>query len=316
MRNGLAIGHTSSPIAARSSAAAAAAGDGRSNTENVESPSPRVLRTCPPWRRTISSTRASCRASVSAMAAGSASHFAVEPSMSVRRKVTARVPPSAGAPDSGGTSSEGWWSMIAASSRTSSAPGSTPSSSASTVRARWNARQRVALASGAVEGEHELGPATLAQRRVGDGGLEITDGLGRPPGGEQRVDAVLDERRVHLGPAGDLRPPAIRVRELRCPPPEAEGVVEVRQRARGVTGAQGVATGAGRLGVAGAVGQHALERPATAPGHHDRIPEPPTDRRDVGLERLGRGAGRRVTARAARPGRRPRRRLPHGGPAG
>ena len=88
--------------------------------------------------------------------------------------------------------------------------------------------------------------------------------------------------------------PAIRVRELRCPPPEAEGVVEVRQRARGVTGTQGVATGAGRLGVAGAVGQHALERPATAPGHHDRIPEPPTDRRDVGLERLGRGAGRRV----------------------
>ena len=78
-------------IASCSSMAAAAAADGRSKTENVASPSPRVLISRPPRDVTTCSTSSSWRASATAMASASASQAAVEPSMSVSRKVTARV---------------------------------------------------------------------------------------------------------------------------------------------------------------------------------------------------------------------------------
>ena len=60
-------------------------------TENVASPSPRVLISRPPRNVTTRSTISSCRASAAAMASASASHAAVDPSMSVSKNVTARM---------------------------------------------------------------------------------------------------------------------------------------------------------------------------------------------------------------------------------
>ena len=58
-----------------------------------------------------------------------------------------------------------------------------------------------ALPARAVEGEHQLAPTPLAQRRVGDRGLELADDLGGATRREQRVGPVLDERGMALDPA-------------------------------------------------------------------------------------------------------------------
>ena len=71
-------------------AASSACGRG-SNTETVESPSPIDFRNRPPCASTCSAISSSWRTSASAIAAGSLSHSAVEPSMSDRQNVITPV---------------------------------------------------------------------------------------------------------------------------------------------------------------------------------------------------------------------------------
>ena len=111
-------------MASCNSIAAAAAADGRSKTENVASPSPRVVISRPARDVTTCSATSSCRASATAMASASASQAAVDPSMSVSRKVTARV--TDGRCCATGISRESSCATIAAPSRRSSVRGRPP----------------------------------------------------------------------------------------------------------------------------------------------------------------------------------------------
>ena len=73
-----------------------------------------------------------------------------------------------------------------------------PSSSTSVSRARLYASSASACLPGAVEGEHELPAQPLAQRVLGDEGLELADELGMAAELELGVDQLLPRRRAEL----------------------------------------------------------------------------------------------------------------------
>jgi len=80
-------GQVSAASARVAASAASSAWGAESNTETVESPSPIDLMTLPPRDSTRSPMISSWRTSASAIAPGSESHIAVDPSMSDMQKV-------------------------------------------------------------------------------------------------------------------------------------------------------------------------------------------------------------------------------------
>ncbi len=65
--------------------------------------------------------------------------------------------------------------------------------------------QRVGLAAGAVEGEHELAAQALLQRMLGGEGFQLADQLGVLAEREVGLDALCQAVEARLLQAGDLR---------------------------------------------------------------------------------------------------------------
>ena len=85
-------------------------------------------------------------------------------------------------------------------------------------------RERLGLPARAVEREHQLLARPLSERMLGDEGLELTDELAVPPGGEVCVDPLLEAAQVELVQSGDLALGEVRIGELGQgrPAPELE----------------------------------------------------------------------------------------------
>ena len=213
------------------------------------------------------------------------------------------------------------WRRIAASRSRSVGEGSMPRPSTSALRGLAVGGQRVGLAAGAVEGEHELAVQALAQRMLAHQCLDLAGDLDVAPAGEVGVEALGETREPQVVEPGDLR----------C----GEALVARRRRApaRATARAPGAASPRPpRLAVA-----RARSRPRRRPsskrrrrGRPGRVParirRPPRDgapaeaarRRDAttwtalrafrgplpshSSSRRGQGARRRRGARAAAPG--------------
>ena len=102
----------------------------------------------------------------------------------------------------GGTSCR----RIACSSACSSSPGSRPSSLVEQRAGAAVRGERVRLASGAVEREHQLPPEPLAVRMLADERLELVDELGRAAEREVRLDPLLEREQPQLLQALGLEP--------------------------------------------------------------------------------------------------------------
>ena len=177
------------------------------------------------------------------MASASASHAAVDPSMSVSRKVTARV-----------TDERCCATGISSACILRDDRGLEPAKVRSGVDAQLVGEQRpcplisakgFTLPAGAVEGEHQLAPTPLAQRRVGDRGLELADDLRGATRREQRIGPILHQRGMALDPARLLgrSPPA--VGQFGDSAPEGQRLLEAGHRLAGVAGGGGVAAQSG-----------------------------------------------------------------------
>ena len=84
--------------------------------------------------------------------------------------------------------------------------------------------ERLRLASGAVEREHQLRPQALAQRMLGDERLELAHELRVPARLELGLDSLLERREPELSEPGDLglRPGLEAELGERLAPPEVE----------------------------------------------------------------------------------------------
>ncbi len=89
--------------------------------------------------------------------------------------------------------------------------------------------QRLGLAARAVEGDHELGPESLAQRMLRDERLQFRDELGVPAGRKLRLDPILGRGQTQLLEPRRLGPRKGRVAEVheRRPAPEADRVPQL-----------------------------------------------------------------------------------------
>ena len=119
---------------------------------------------------------------------------------SATRTVSRRTSGSARA----GASSEGSCARIAFWSCFSCSPGSSPSSSSSSRRSVLEALERVGLAPGAVQGEHQLAVEPLAVRVLRDECLEVGDELVVPAEREVGLHALLERDQPQLLQARDL----------------------------------------------------------------------------------------------------------------
>ena len=96
-------------------------------------------------------------------------------------------------------------------------------------------RQRVRLAAAAVESEHQLRGEPLARRMLGHERPQLADELRVPPGGEVRLDALLQRRQPLL-----LQPRDLRLRErLELEPGQRRSAPEPERRAQMVPGLPG-----------------------------------------------------------------------------
>ena len=64
--------------------------------------------------------------------------------------------------------------------------------------------QRITLATGPVERQHQVTGQPLAERVLADQALELTDQLPGPPGAQIGVDPIFDRRQAELVQSGDL----------------------------------------------------------------------------------------------------------------
>ncbi len=92
--------------------------------------------------------------------------------------------------------------------------------------------QRIGLPSGAVEGQHQLGPQSLAERMVGDEHLELADEPLMMGERELHFDPLFDEGNAHLLQTSDVRLRELLVGEVRqrCAAPQRLGLRERPQR--------------------------------------------------------------------------------------
>ncbi len=148
------------------------------------------------------------------------------------------------------------------------------------------------LPAGAVEGEHQLAPSPFAQRRLGHRRLELADDLRGAARREQRVGPILDERGVALDPPRLLRcsPPA--VGQFGDTAPEGKRLLEAGHRLAGVAGGSGIASQSRGRFIARGIDLALGERPTRALRQNKAVAQGATQRRDVGLQGLGGGAGR------------------------
>ena len=147
----------------------------------------------------------------------------------------------------------------------------------------------------AVEREHQLAPTPLAQRRVGDRGLQFADDLRGATRREQRIGPVFDQGGVALDPARLLGLPARAIGQFGGATPESQRLVEAGHRLAGVPGGDGVAAHLGGRLVAGGIDLGGAQGPAGSLRQHEAVAKGATQRGDVGLQSLGRGA-RRIIA--------------------
>ncbi len=151
------------------------------------------------------------------------------------------------------------------------------------------------LPAGAVEGEHQLAPSPLAQRRVGHRGLELADDLGGATRREQRIGPVLHQRGMALDPARLLGCSAPAIGQFGDSAPEGQRLLEAGHRLAGVAGGGGVTAHPGGQLVTRGINLGPGEGPARSLRHHDAVAEGAAQRGDVGLQGLGGGA-RRIIA--------------------
>ena len=95
--------------------------------------------------------------------------------------------------------------------------------------------ERLGLAAGAVEGEHELAVRRLAQRVGGDDALELRDRVGVAAEREPGLDPLLPAREPELLEVRglDARERLVELGERRAPP-QAQRLLEQRRRLLGV----------------------------------------------------------------------------------
>ena len=86
----------------------------------------------------------------------------------------------------------------------SSSPGSSPSSSTSLVRASLERRERVGLAAGAIQREHQLRREPLAQRVLAERRRELPDHLRVAAVGELALEAPFERGEPQLLEPRDL----------------------------------------------------------------------------------------------------------------
>ena len=151
------------------------------------------------------------------------------------------------------------------------------------------------LPARAVEPEHQLGPAPLAQRRIGDRGLQLTDDLGGPARREQRIGPVLDQSRVALHPARFLRSAAWAIGQFRDATPQRQSLVQAGHRLAGVSCRHGITAQSGGQLVAGGIDLAGVQGPAGPLRQHVAVTQGAAQRGDVGLQCLG-GGPRRISA--------------------
>ena len=139
-----------------------------------------------------------------------------------------------------------------------------------------------------------MAPTPLAQRRVGDRGLELADDLGGATRRKQRIGPLFHQRGVAFNPARLLGCTARAVGQFGDAAPERQRLVEPGQRLPGVAGGDRVAAQPrGRL-VASGVNLGRAQRPAGPLGQDEAVAKGATQGGDVGLQSLGGGAWRIV----------------------
>ena len=74
--------------------------------------------------------------------------------------------------------------------------------------------ERVCLAAAAIEGQHQLAAQTLAQRMLGDAGLELRDDRAMASELEHRLESPLDGLEAKLLEAPDLALGEVRKRKI------------------------------------------------------------------------------------------------------
>ena len=227
------------------------------------------------------------------MASASASQAAVDPSMSVSRKVTARV-------TDGSCCATGIFqrSILRDDRGLESAklrPGIDPQLVGQQRPRPLVSAKGFTLPAGAVEGEHQLAPSPFAQRRLGHRGLELADDLRGAARREQRVGPILHQRGMALDPPRLLRcsPPAIG--QFGDTAPEGERLLEAGHRLAGVAGGRGIASQSGGRFVTRGIDLALGEGPTRPLRQNEAVAQGATQRGDVGLQGLGGGA-RRILA--------------------
>ncbi|BBY91902.1 hypothetical protein MGALJ_15710 [Mycobacterium gallinarum] len=156
-------------------------------------------------------------------------------------------------------------------------------------------RKRFTLPARTVKGEHQLTPTPLAQRGIGDRGLQLADDFGGPPRREQRVDPVLHQCGVALDPARLLRPAARPIGQLRRAAPQCQRLVEPGHGLACVSARERVAPLPGGQLVPGGVDLGRAQGPPGPLRQHIAVAEGAAQRRDVGLQRLNGGTRRTRT---------------------
>ena len=138
--------------------------------------------------------------------------------------------------------------------------------------------ERLGLAAGSVQGDHQLAPPPLAERLLSDHGLELGDQLTRITGSEPRIDQILGRCASKL-----VEPLAFRRPEARVPvaleggaAPETERLLEQAIGLRGLSCREETVCVAGELLETKGVDQVSggLQRVGSPPRHDDFMARP------------------------------------------
>jgi hypothetical protein len=160
-------------------------------------------------------------------------------------------------------------------------------------------RERVGLASGPVEGEHELAAKALAVRMAGDEGFELGDEVAAVPELQLGIDSLLDRLQAQLVEPGDLRLREGLEAEVgeRLPPPEVECLPQSHRSPGGISTRPELAAGLHELleAVEIELTGGELDEIARSTGANTLGAERLTQPGDVDLERLPRGLGRALS---------------------
>jgi hypothetical protein len=147
------------------------------------------------------------------------------------------------------------------------------------------------LPAGPIEGEHQLSPTPLAQRRIGHRGLELADDLRSPARHEQRVGPILHKRRMALDPARLFRCSSPAVGQLGDSAPEGKRLLEADHRLAGVASGRGIASQSSGRFITRRIDLALGEGPTRSCRQNEAVAQGAAHRGDVGLQGLRGGAG-------------------------